>query len=230
MVSTPISGNPAARPVATSEVQNLNDQISNLNLEIQRLIQQAMMVRDQIGGLRDAVKAERANRPQHPGADASDKAKATYRSAIEASDARIAGFEDQIVKLNDQIEKLFQDVGKAEQRIRSLESQKGSASARDAERMRQELNRAKEELSAAADPDEADSEASLAKAEQFKLELKKVDRMIAAEGPDFKVAVKAFALMLDRSMVDGTDGAGANKATGFGVMNAGRSLPLNEPK
>ena len=38
MVSTPISGNAGARPVATSEVQTLNDQISNLNLEIQRLI------------------------------------------------------------------------------------------------------------------------------------------------------------------------------------------------
>ena len=37
LVSTPISGNAGARPVATSEVQTLNDQISNLNLEIQRL-------------------------------------------------------------------------------------------------------------------------------------------------------------------------------------------------
>ena len=54
--------------------------------------------------------------------------------------------------------------------------------------------------------------------------------MIAAEGPDFKVAVKAFALMLDRSVLDGADGGTVNKATGFGVMNAGRSLPLNEPK
>ena len=31
MVSTPISGNAGARPVATSEDQTLNDQISNLN-------------------------------------------------------------------------------------------------------------------------------------------------------------------------------------------------------
>ena len=229
MVSTPISGNAGARPVATSEVQTLNDQISNLNLEIQRLIQQSTMIRDQIGGLRDAIKAERNNRPQHPGADASEKAVSEYRSALEASDARIAGFEDQITKLNDQIEKLFQDVGKAEERIRALESQKGSAAARDAERMRQDLDRAKEELSAAADPED-EAETSAIKSEQFKLQLKKIDRMIAAEGPDFKVAVKAFALMLDRSVLDGADGGAVNKATGFGVMNAGRSLPLNEPK
>ena len=94
MVSTPISGNAGARPVATSEVQTLNDQISNLNLEIQRLIQQSTMIRDQIGGLRDAIKAERNNRPQHPGADALNRAVSEYRSALEASDARIAGFED----------------------------------------------------------------------------------------------------------------------------------------
>ena len=90
MVSTPIGGNAGARPVITSEVQTLNDQISNLNLEIQRLIQQSTMIRDQIGGLRDAIKAERNNRPQHPGADASDKAVSEYRSALEASDARMA--------------------------------------------------------------------------------------------------------------------------------------------
>ena len=75
MVSTPISGNAGARPVATSEVQTLNDQISNLNLEIQRLIQQSTMIRDQIGGLSGMPSsAERNNRPQHPGSDASEKA------------------------------------------------------------------------------------------------------------------------------------------------------------
>ena len=95
--------------------------------------------------------------------------------------------------------------------------------------MRQDLDRAKEELSAAADPEE-EADAAAIKSEQFKLQLKKIDRMIAAEGPDFKVAVKAFALMLERSAVDGSEGAVVNKATGFGVMNAGRSLPLNEPK
>ena len=95
--------------------------------------------------------------------------------------------------------------------------------------MRQDLDRAKEELSAAADPDE-DVDAAALKSEQFKLQLKKIDRMIAAEGPDFKVAVKAFALMLDRSVLDGSEGGTINKATGFGVMNAGRSLPINEPK
>ena len=148
---------------------------------------------------------------------------------FEASDARIAGFEDQITKLNDQIEKLFQDVGKAEERIRALESQKGSAAARDAERMRQDLDRAKEELSAAADPED-EAETAAIKSEQFKLQLKKIDRMIAAEGPDFKVAVKAFALMLDRSVLDGADGGAVNKATGFGVMNAGRSLATQRTK
>ena len=95
--------------------------------------------------------------------------------------------------------------------------------------MRQDLDRAKEELGAAADPED-EAETSAIKSEQFKLQLKKIDRMIAAEGPDFKVAVKAFALMLDRSVLDGADGGAVNKATGFGVMNAGRSLPLNEPK
>ena len=79
----------------------------------------------------------------------------------------------------------------SEERIRALESQKGSAAARDAERMRQDLDRAKE-LSAAADPED-EAETSAIKSEQFKLQLKKIDRMIAAEGPDFKVAVKAFA-------------------------------------
>ena len=87
----------------------------------------------------------------------------------------------------------------------------------------------KKKSRAAADPED-EAETSAIKSEQFKLQLKKIDRMIAAEGPDFKVAVKAFALMLDRSVLDGADGGTVNKATGFGVMNAGRSLPLNEPK
>ena len=120
-------------------------------------------------------------------------------------------------------------MGKAEERIRALEVPEGSAAARDAERMRQDLDRAKEELSAALDLKMKQGRSAI-KSEQFKLQLKKIDRMIAAEGPDFKVAVKAFALMLDRSVLDGADGGTVNKATGFGVMNTGRSLPLNEPK
>ena len=162
---------------------------------------------DQIGGLQDAIKAERNNRGHIAGSDASDDAMKAYKSAVEASDARIAGFEDQIGKLNEQIEKLFRGCRQGGRTHSRHESQKGSAAARDAERMRQDLDRAKEELSAAADPEE-EADAAAIKSEQFKLQLKKIDRMIAAEGPDFKVAVKAFALMLERSAVDGSDGGG----------------------
>ena len=221
---------PAVSNVATSKTASLNEQITNVLAEIMAIVAQAQQLSESVKGLQEAKKSLNAQRPNRENFEKEED----FTAAMNAWKGSVSDLQGQIESLNGQIEKLFKDVAKAQQKVQNLESQKGAAAAEDAEKMRQEMDRLKDSMGAldkAADEVSDSSEKSSARAGR-KLELKKLERQIPvddAANPDFKAAIRAFAMMLtdigDASATQNMYTGGAKTAPASGLPMPGTGEP-----